>query len=93
MAFLIHQALIVHLMDLPTIILIVSLKRQFKLILAGYIQQVKSRNMIQPRGDIYGAVIAIFEKGICRNSSCSSLLRLSQGITLLRLSQGIMRLA
>jgi hypothetical protein len=42
----------------------VSLKRQFKLILAGYAQQVKSRKKIRPGGDIYGAVIAIFEKGI-----------------------------
>jgi hypothetical protein len=63
MAFLI-QALIVHLMHLLIIIPIVSLKRQFKLILAGYMQQLKSRKKIQLIGDIYGAVIAIFEKGI-----------------------------
>jgi hypothetical protein len=61
MAFLI-QALIVHLMRLRTTILIVRLKGQ--LILAGYIQQLKSRKKIWLRGDIYGAVVAIFKKGI-----------------------------
>jgi hypothetical protein len=60
MAFLI-LALIVHLMHLPTIIQIVSLKG---LILVGYIRQLKSRMKLGPLGGIYGAVIAIFKKGI-----------------------------
>src|SRR3979411_559330 len=61
MAFLIHQALIVHLMHLPTIIRIVSLKGS---ILAGYIQQLKNRRRIQPVRGIYDVVIATFERGI-----------------------------
>ena len=61
MAFLIHQALIVHLMHLQTIIQIVSLKG---LILVGYIRQLKSRIKLWPKGDIDGAVIATFERGI-----------------------------
>ena len=64
MAFLIPLALIVYLMHLQTITLIVSLKGLLKLILAGYIQRLKSRKKIQLGGDIYGAVIAIFENGI-----------------------------
>jgi hypothetical protein len=61
MAFLILQALIVHLMHLPTIIRIVSLKG---LILVGYIRQLKSRIKLWLKGGINGAVIAIFKKGI-----------------------------
>jgi hypothetical protein len=60
MAFLV-LALIVHLMHLPTIIRIVSLKG---LILVGYIRQLKSRIKLWPKGGIDGAVIAIFKKGI-----------------------------
>jgi hypothetical protein len=60
MAFLI-LALIVHLMHLPTIIRIVSLKG---LILVGYIRQLKSRIKLWPKGGIDGPVIAIFKKGI-----------------------------
>ena len=60
-AFLIHQALIVHLMHLLTIIRIVSLKG---LILGGYIIQLKSGLHIKLRHDIKGVVIAIFKRGI-----------------------------
>ena|SRR4030081_290450 len=60
MAFLI-LALIVHLMHLPTIIRIVSLKG---LILVGYIQQLKSKTKLGLKGGIDGVVIAIFKKGI-----------------------------
>jgi hypothetical protein len=34
------------------------------MIISGYIQQLKSRQKIWLRGDIYGAAIAIFKKGI-----------------------------
>jgi hypothetical protein len=61
MAFLIHQALIVHLMYLPTIIQIVSLKGS---ILAGYIIQLKSGLQIKLRHGIKGVVIATFDRGI-----------------------------
>src|SRR5258708_13879024 len=60
MAFLI-LALIVHLMHLPTIIRIVSLKG---LILVGYIRQLKSKTKLGLKGGIDGVVIAIFKKGI-----------------------------
>jgi hypothetical protein len=60
MAFLI-LALIVHLMHLPTIIQIVSLKG---LILVSYIRQLKSKTKLGLKGDIDGVVIAIFKKGI-----------------------------
>jgi hypothetical protein len=61
MASLIHQALIVHLMHLQIIILIVSLRR---LILAGYIIQLKSGLQIKLKDGIKGVVIATFERGI-----------------------------
>ena len=61
MAFLIHQALIVHLMHLQIIIRIVSLKG---LILVGYIRQLKSKTKLGLKGGIDGVVIAIFKKGI-----------------------------
>ena len=60
MAFLI-LALIVHLMHLPTIIRIVSLKG---LILVGYIRQLKNKTMLGLREGINGVVIATFERGI-----------------------------
>src|SRR5882757_4111258 len=60
MAFLI-LALIVHLMHLPTIIRIVSLKG---LILVGYIRQLKSKTKLGLKGGIDGIVIAIFKKGV-----------------------------
>ena len=60
MAFLI-LALIVHLMHLPTIIRIVSLKG---LILVGYIRQLKSKTKLGLKGGINVVVIAIFKKGI-----------------------------
>src|SRR5882757_3238798 len=60
MAFLI-LALIVHLMHLPTLIRIVSLKG---LILVGYIRQLKSKTKLGLKGGVDGVVIAIFKKGI-----------------------------
>jgi hypothetical protein len=60
MAFLI-LALIVHLMHLPTIIRIVSLKG---LILVGYIRQLKNKTMLGLKGGINGVVIATFERWI-----------------------------
>jgi hypothetical protein len=61
MAFLIHQALIVHLMHLQIIIRIVSLKGS---ILAGYMLQSKSGLHIKLKDGIKGVVIATFERGI-----------------------------
>jgi hypothetical protein len=61
MAFLIHQALIVHLMHSQTIIQIVSLKR---LILNGYMLQSKSGPQIKLRDGIKGVVVDILERGI-----------------------------
>jgi hypothetical protein len=60
MAFLI-LALIVHLMHLPTIIQIVSLKRS---IVAGYIIHMKSGLQIKLKDGIKGVVIATFKRGI-----------------------------
>ena len=60
MAFLI-LALIVHLMHLPTIIQIVSLKG---LILAGYILQSMSGPQIKLRDGIKGVVVDILKRGI-----------------------------
>jgi hypothetical protein len=61
MAFLIHQALIVHLMHLRIIIQIVSLKG---LILAGYILQLMSGLQIKLRDGIKGVVVDILKRGI-----------------------------
>jgi hypothetical protein len=58
---LIGMAFLVHLMHLPTIIRIVSLKG---LILVGYIRQLKSKTKLGLKGGIDGVVIAIFKKGI-----------------------------